>query len=100
MHSSAMVLRSPAVSSMSISRPGRVRDTSSARRDQLVGLLAHGADDDDDVVALPARAGDVVGDGADAVGVGDRRAAELLDDEGHGAGDGTGLTGSADRAER
>ncbi len=32
MHSSAMALRSPAVMSMSISRPGRVSQTSVARR--------------------------------------------------------------------
>ncbi len=51
--------------------------------DQLVGLLAHGAHDDDDVVAPLVRPGDVVGDGADALGVGDRRSAELLHEEGH-----------------
>ena len=84
MHSSAVALRSPAVISMSISRPGRMFDTSPARRMQLVGLLAHGADDDDDVVAAAPGAGDVVGHLPDALGVGDRRAAELLDDERHG----------------
>ena len=52
-------------------------------------LLAHGADDDDDVVAPRRRARDVVGHGADAVGVGHRRAAELLHDEGHGGTHGT-----------
>ena len=57
---------------------------------ELVGLLAHGADDHDDVVAAALGAGDVVGDLADALGVGDRRAAELLDDQGHELDDATG----------
>ena len=84
MHSRAMALRSPAVMSMSISRPGRVLGHLAGQAEQLVGLLAHGADDDDhDLVAPPAGAGDVVGDLADALGVGDGRAAELLDDESH-----------------
>ena len=51
--------------------------------DQVVGGLAHGAHHDDDVVALTARPGDVVGDGPDAVGVADRGPAELLHDQGH-----------------
>ena len=38
-----MALRSPAVISMSISRPGRVSDTWRGQVEQLVGLLAHGA---------------------------------------------------------
>jgi hypothetical protein len=37
----------------------------------------------DDVVAVPDGARHVVGDLADAIGVGDRRAAELLDDQSH-----------------
>ena len=60
------------------------RDTSVGQAEQLVGLLAHGADDHDDLVAPAAGAGDVVGDLADALGVGDRRAAELLDEQRHG----------------
>ena len=48
--------------------------------DQVVGGLAHGRDHDDDLVAGPAGADDVVGDRADAIRIGDRRAAELLDD--------------------
>ena len=36
-----MALRSPAVMSMSISRPGRVSETSRGQAQQLVGLLAH-----------------------------------------------------------
>ena len=49
--------------------------------DQLVGLLAHGADDDDDVVAAALGARDVVGDLPDALRVGDGGPAELLDHE-------------------
>ena len=85
MHSSAMLIRSPAVSSMSISRPAGRLDTSSARRISSSVRLAHGRDDDDHVVALAAGPGDVVGHGPDPVGVGHRGAAELLDDEGHQA---------------
>ena len=71
---------------MSISRPGWVRRHLVREGDQLVGLLAHRAHDDDDVVALAMGAGDVIGDGPDAVGVGDRGAAVLLHEEGHGVG--------------
>ena len=52
--------------------------------DQVVGRLAHRRHGDHDVVAVPLRERDVLGDGPHPVGVGDRRAAELLDDEGHG----------------
>ena len=86
MHSSAMDLRSPTVSSMSISRPGWTWRHRVGEGDEVVGLLAHGAHDDDHVVALAMREGDVLGDGPDAVGVGDGGAAVLLDDEGHGVG--------------
>ena len=44
MHSSAMALRSPAVISMSISRPGWAATPAFGEAEQLVGLLAHGAD--------------------------------------------------------
>ena len=53
--------------------------------EQVVGLLAHGRDDHHDLVAPAHGAGHVVGDLADALGVGDRGATELLHDEGHGA---------------
>ena len=49
--------------------------------EQLVGLLAHGADDDDHLVAAPAGPGHVVGHGAYAIGVGDRGAPELLHEQ-------------------
>ena len=83
MQSRAVALRSPAVMSMSISRPGRTLDTSAARRMSSSVSLPMALDDDDDVVAAAAGAGDVVGHLPDALGVGDRRAAELLHDEGH-----------------
>ena len=90
MHSSAMALRSPAVMSMSISRPGRTCGHVAGQAEQLVGLLAHGADHDHDLVAVAHGARHVVRDLADAIGIGDRRAAELLDDEGHGSLNATG----------
>ena len=48
--------------------------------DEVVGGLAHRGDDNDDIVAAAPRTHDVVGDGADAIGVGDRGPAELLDE--------------------
>ena len=83
MHISAMALRSPAVMSMSISRPGAVGDTALAEAQQLVGLLAHGADDEHDLVAVATGERHVVGDLAHPVGIGDRGAAELLDHQCH-----------------
>jgi hypothetical protein len=52
--------------------------------DELVGLLAHRTDHGDDVTAVAVGARHVVRHLADALGVGDRGAAELLHDEGHG----------------
>ena len=52
--------------------------------DQVVGGLAHGADHDHHAVPGAAGPGHVVGHGPDAVGVPDRRASELLDQERHG----------------
>ncbi len=49
--------------------------------EQLVGLLAHGADDHDDLVAAPPGPGHVVGHAAYAIGVGDRGAPELLHEQ-------------------
>ena len=95
---SAIEMRSPAVSSMSISRgvrvarrrrgragPGRRWSCPSPRRRRTT--------------SLPARRGrdDVVGDGPDAIGVGDRGAAELLDDERHSPSAGPGLPSSPSR---
>ena len=51
--------------------------------EQVVGAAPHCADHDDDIVAASARPHHVIGNGADAVGVGDGGAAELLYDESH-----------------
>ena len=51
---------------------------------EVVGGLAHGRDDDHDVVAAASGAHDVLGDGTDSIGVGDRGTAELLDQQAHG----------------
>jgi cyclophilin family peptidyl-prolyl cis-trans isomerase len=50
---------------------------------EVVGGLAHGRDDHDDVVALTAGGDDVVGDRLDPLGAVDRRAAVLLHDQAH-----------------
>ena len=52
-------------------------------REQFVCGVAHGGDHDDDVVTGGLCRGDAFGDDADFLGVGDRRAAEFLDDESH-----------------
>ena len=48
---------------------------------EIVGRLAHRRDHDHDVVAGAPRARDVIGDGPDAIRVGDRGPAELLDEQ-------------------
>jgi hypothetical protein len=53
-------------------------------RDQVVGGLAHRRDDHHDVVAVASRDRHVLGTGADAIGVGHRGAAVLLDEQSHG----------------
>ena len=63
-----------------LARVGLVGD-GRGEAEQLVGRVAHRRDDDDEVVAGRALAGDPPGDALDPVGVGDRRATELLDDE-------------------
>ena len=63
--------------------PGRRRRDARGKLDQVVGGVPHRADDDEDVldglVGLDHAARDVL----DAVGVADRRSAELLDDQAH-----------------
>jgi hypothetical protein len=54
-----MEIRSPAVSSMSISRAGLFGDICSASNDQVVGGLAHGRDDHHHFVTVPAGLSDV-----------------------------------------
>ena len=51
--------------------------------DQVVGRVAHGGDDDDDLVALFLGRDGPAGGAVDALGVGDTGAAEFLDDETH-----------------
>ena len=84
MQSSAMLMRSPVVISMSISRPGWVLETSLASLIRLSVDLPIALGDDDDVVAVPLGEGDVLGDSTNAVGVGDGRTAVLLHNQGHG----------------
>ena len=83
MHSSAMEIRSPEVSSMSISRADGLRD-SLAWRSRSSVVLPMADDDDHDVVTAASGAHDVLGDGTDSIGVGDRGSAELLDQQAHG----------------
>ena len=66
-----------------LARIGFVGDRG-GERDQLVGGVAHRRDDDHEVHAGGALTGDPPGDAPDAVGVGERRATEFLDDEGRG----------------
>ena len=84
MHSSAIEMRSPAVSSMSISRPPGWSATSWARRTRSSVVLPIA--ETTTTTSSPARRvrDDVIGDGPDAIGVGDRGAAELLNEETHG----------------
>ena len=82
--SSAIEMRSPAVSSMSSSRPRRQRADLLGEVEQLVGGVAHRRHGDDDVVAGLAGVDDALGDPLDALGVGDGRAAVLLHDQAHG----------------
>ena len=52
--------------------------------EQLVGRVAHRRHHDDEVVAGRALTRDPAGDPLDPIRIGDRRATELLDDEGGG----------------
>ena len=64
-----------------LARVGLVGD-GRGEAEQLVGGVAHRGHDDDEVAAGGALARDPARDPLDAVGVGDRRATEFLDDEG------------------
>ena len=83
MHSRAIEIRSPELTSMSNSRGGWVRAHVVGQADQVVGGLAHGAHHHHHLVPGAAGPGHVVGDGPDPVGVADRGPAELLHDQGH-----------------
>ncbi len=80
---SALEMRSPEVSSMSISRGGRRGADLAGQVEQVVGGVAHRRDDDDDVVARLLGLDDALGDTADPVGVRHRGSAVLLHDERH-----------------
>ncbi len=88
----AIVTCSPVASSWSISRLGGWRldavDGAHLRGqvDQVVGRVAHGADDDDDLVPGLLGGHGPGGRPVDALGVGHAGPAELLDDQGHGGG--------------
>ena len=67
--------------------PRRIRGARVVRGDltregeEAVRGLAHGADDDDDVAAVALLGDDAIGDAAELLDVGHRRAAVLLDDD-------------------
>ena len=84
--SSAIEMRSPAVSSMSSSRAGRDGRHLLGQVEQLVGGVAHRGDDDARRRGRPCLVGDdPLRDPLDALGVGDGGAAVLLHDDAHGA---------------
>ena len=75
---------SPVASRRSSSRGSGSSVIGRGQPEQLVGRVAHGADDDHEVVPGRALTRDAPRHVPDAVGVGDRRATVLLDDEGRG----------------
>ena len=81
---SAMEICSPVDRSMSISRAGGCFADLAGQVDQLVGGVAAGADDDDDLVAGLPGADGPAGGRHDALGRGHAGAAEFLHDQGHG----------------
>ena len=84
MATSAMEMRSPAVSSMSSSRAGGQRRHLLGEVEELVRGVAHRGHDDDDIVAGLLGVDDPARHALDAGGVSDAGAAVLLDDESHG----------------
>ena len=81
---SATLTCSPVDSSMSISRAGGSSVICLARSTSTIGVLAHRADDHDDLVAFQLGADGLSGRGEDLLAVGHAGAAELLDDDRHG----------------
>ena len=81
MASSPAVTCSPVATTASYSRASCSSGGLAHPGDQLVGDAGHGRDDDGDLVAGVDLALDVARDVADALDVGDRRAAELHDHE-------------------
>lgn len=82
--SSAAVMRSPPVEQHVQLAPRWRRRQLLGQGDEIVGRLAHGGDDDHDVVAFGLARHDLASHIANLGGVGDRTAAVLLDDDGHG----------------
>ena len=83
--SSAIEIRSPAVSSMSSSRRGGSGETCSARSISSSVVSPIARDHDDDVVAGALGVDDALGDPLDALGIGDGGTAVLLHDNAHGS---------------
>ena len=81
--SSPAVTCSPEATTASYSRASCSGDGFAAPGDQLVGLAGHGRDHDGDLVAGVDLALHVARDVADALDVGDRRAAEFHHQTGH-----------------
>ena len=79
----AMEICSPVASSMSISRAGGCLGDLLGQLDQLVGGVAAGADDDDDLVAGLLGADGPAGGGHDPLRGRHARAAEFLHDQRH-----------------
>ena len=80
---SAIVVCSPVASSTSISRSGGASMICLGELDQTVGHAAHRGDDDHDLIALGPALAHTPRDVFDALGVADRGAAVLLNNEGH-----------------
>ena len=74
---------SPVDSSMSISRAAGRSVICVRQIDQLVGAVAHGADDHHDLIALLLRADRLAGGREDLLAVGHAGAAEFLHDQSH-----------------
>ena len=83
MASRPAVTCSPVATTASYSRASCSGDGLAHPRDELVGDARHGRDHDGHLVAGIDLALDVARDVADALDVGDRRAAEFHDDESH-----------------
>ena len=84
MHSRDIEMRSPGAEQHVHLAHGLHAADVGSQPDQLVGGVAHGTDHDHHVIARTPGPGDVIGHGADALRVGDRRSAELLDHQRHG----------------
>jgi hypothetical protein len=84
MASSAMEMRSPAVSNMSSSRTGRIRTHLLGEIHQFVGAVPHRGHHHCDLVTGPLGLDDPPCHSLDAVSVGNGRPTVLLHDQRHG----------------